>query len=98
MKAKKESDAVDVELKRLVAMTQELREKDQRVPRAEAKARFSELINRQRLIGERFLAMARALEAGRAGMPEAQALSPPRSQNEPEPLRSPVVSQFPRAR
>ena len=66
-KAKKESDAVEVELQRLIAEMRELREKGQRVPRAEATARFSELINRQRLIGERFLAMARALGTGRAG-------------------------------
>jgi hypothetical protein len=60
-KAKKELDAADAELQRLIAEMRELREKGQRVPRAEAKARFSELINRHRLIGERFLAMARAL-------------------------------------
>jgi hypothetical protein len=63
-KVKKESDGVDVELRRLLAMMQELREKGQRVPRAEAKARLSELMNRQRLIGERFLAVARALGHG----------------------------------
>jgi hypothetical protein len=97
-KAKQESDAVDVELQRLLSEMRELREKGQRVPRAEAKARFSELINRQRLIGQRFLALARALEAGKAGMPEAQALSPPRTRNEPEPLRSPVASAHPRKR
>jgi hypothetical protein len=52
-------------MQRLLAEIRELREKGQRLPRAESKARFSELINKQRLIGERFLAMSRALEAKR---------------------------------